>query len=348
MEESNSTQTRQEGVQVSSEALYYIDLWIVIVVTIVLSCFGMVTNGINQKVFYAMGLSERVNFTLFALSFFDLLLCFVTFASSIDFILIFREVKLKVDQFPVLTIILLVRAVVVDYSALLLAFISFERCVCVTFPFVFNTRFNTNTTRIVMVLIMVYLLFNFLPLFCSIEFVEIYNTNSNETYITFMVTDFFLLCVQLHLYIICSGVAYFCQICIFVSAILMYRGLRKSSQVRSTMQELKKEGLDKSKSIMSKKEKKVVRMVMILACLYLPTAVPQVAIAIALLVIPDFMFGPLAQLYNTCHGFLALSPLVNASFTIVIYYNYNSYFRTTLLKLKKKNHEFVKTLSELK
>ncbi|XP_059163043.1 probable G-protein coupled receptor AH9.1 [Physella acuta] len=346
-EVTNSPQTSQDFIWIPEEVQYHINLWLVIIVRSVLSLFGVISNVVNLRIFYTLGMKERVNFTLFILSAIDFGYCLFTLATSVDFTFIFYNIDETVTQHTVLEVLYIIRACFIDCSSLLVAFISIERCFCVTLPFTFSIHFNARKTKTTIATIIIFILMNYFPFLISVKMKEVTDLKTNKTIFTYEITEFFLIMANLNNYLLGILLAVFCQVSVFVCAVLMHRGLQKSSLVRKSVGHVKSsrpDNTDSEKSttgnlgLMSGKERRIIKMVIILACLYVPTSLPQIALAFALLLYPDLMVGPLVNVYTISSGLMTLCCTANGSLTIFIYYKYNTNFRKTLLQKIFKLH----------
>ncbi|XP_059163038.1 uncharacterized protein LOC131946349 [Physella acuta] len=308
-----------------------------------MSILGVVSNLINVSVFIKQGLHERVNFALFCLSVSEFFASLNAFAVTLTIFFSMYPPSATVDWVAIVMFFFWFRGLFADTSSCLTLFISIERCYCVMQPFKFNTTFTFKTTKMVVLFILVFVIASYLPLMSSMRYTYYTNPELNITILTAEYLQLYYWMVTYNDYVLGILLAIVCQVCIFVCAVLMYRGLRKSTEIRDHTREFQvsesqtgKLARDKLPGL-SKKEKRVVKLVLMLAILYLPTGIPQIIYAIFRGYIPE-------KYYFLCACVVLFFVTANGSFAIFIYYNFSSVYHSTLLcqnksgkNLKRKN-----------
>ncbi|XP_059163036.1 uncharacterized protein LOC131946348 [Physella acuta] len=311
------------------ELLYLYNVWFVVVITSSLASFGILNNVINMAVFFRQGLTERVNFTLFCLALSDLLtsLCALGYTTSYIEKLWPRDDRLEDNT--LIVIFSWVRCFFADTSSTLTLFISIERCLCVTLPFTFSTSFDSKKTKLVVFFIACFMTVNYVPFLGTMKLEYELLPETNRTELTFIITDLFLFMCVYNNFVFGLSLAIICQVVIFVCAVLMYYGLRKSSKFRESVKDVKS---DKKGNGLSNKEKRIVKMVMMLACLYLPTGLPQVGYVLASTFVPEVLSDVEKGTFFISTSAILFLVTANGSLTFFIYYNFNSSFRATFLR----------------
>ncbi|XP_059163045.1 uncharacterized protein LOC131946356 [Physella acuta] len=332
MEPRNGTSSGSVTPLLPDEAQFYINIWLVIVARTSLAAFGVASNMVNLTVFLRLGLKERVNLTLFCLSVCDAATCLCTAVVAANYVLVFRNFREGIDPSTLVLFFSWFRCLFADVATSLTVFISIERCFCITSPFVFNAKFSVTKTRTALVLIILFIVINYIPLYGSFKLEQTIDISSNTTITTFAVTEFYLKITMYNDYVLGIFLAIICLIAVFVCAVLMQIGLRKSSEFRNNaVNDFKISASEVSgksrKNGYSRQDRKIVRMVLTLACLYMTTALPQIAISLAKVMFPELYSSALINIYYTVMGVGHIFLIANGSLTIFIYYAYNSSYR---------------------
>ncbi|XP_059163040.1 uncharacterized protein LOC131946351 [Physella acuta] len=332
----NSTRTYNLPIyDIDDPACFYF-FWTLLLTSCVLAVFCTLANLLNMTIFVLHGLHERVNFSLFFLSTSDCLQAITCLATTTSYYTCIYPPSDDVNWVSILTFFFWTRCLFADVSSGLILFITIERCLCVVIPFSFNASCTFKKTRFVVYFIISFVVINYLPFLGSMKYVYRIFPERNGTVLTAEYPDPFSIMCAINSYMFGVVLAIVCQVCIFVCAVLMYRGLRKSTEIRDHTREFQvsesqtgKLARDKSPGL-TKKEKRVVKLVMMLAITYLPTGVPQILFVFTFGYVPDGWFHPSA----TAILFLVTA---NGSLSIFIYYNFSSSYRQTFLFLCRRS-----------
>ncbi|XP_059179114.1 uncharacterized protein LOC131958232 [Physella acuta] len=117
--------------------------------------------------------------------------------------------------------------------------------------------------------------------------------------------------------------------CLFV---LVY-GLETASKVRRAMQN-RLDQKDKNSSFLSDKDLRIIKMITLVTLSSVICNLPLFFISIFRLVFPEFDAGKMySQLFNLVNFIGSFTVWFNLSINFVIYYTYNTQFKTTLRSL---------------
>ncbi|KAK3802985.1 hypothetical protein RRG08_051740 [Elysia crispata] len=222
----NTTYAR-DGDNYMDKVMEYIDLYLNIVSTCILSVFTLSANIINMMVLVKQGINTCVSLCLVCLSATDFLSTFFGFCAVPPKILMYLNRSPGFDPFAIYFIMVYMSAILYDVSNTLTAFLSLERCLCVCLPLKFKDIFTF--WRSVTILVCIYLLcFGLLlPHFLS-SGLEM-RTTGNSTFLALWLSPDR---AAVDVYI---DVVHFCQTAVimtvvFVCTLLMNVSLNRSSK----------------------------------------------------------------------------------------------------------------------
>ncbi|KAK6978968.1 P2Y purinoceptor 2 [Biomphalaria glabrata] len=231
------------------------------------------TNTVNVIVFLKQGVKKRINFTLFCLSGSDLMGAMFTTLATGGFIRDVYIMSRRIDADFFFTVFVWFESLFVDLSTALTVFIAIERCTCVARPLHFKSSFIALHTRGIILIIFLFILTNYIPLIATLELHKFPQSETNSTIFMIKFSSINIQLQRFNEFIFCTSLAVICLICVFVCAIIMYRGLKQSSRVRhNASYNMKTEQV----AVLSNKERRVVKMIFFLACLYMVSATPRI------------------------------------------------------------------------
>ncbi|KAI8770650.1 P2Y purinoceptor 2 [Biomphalaria glabrata] len=316
---------------ISDEFAYNFSFWVGVVALNCLNGLGVVSNIINITVFVKQGLRERGNFTLFWLSISDLMGTVAQAAMSKGSLWDVELGPIVMNGQSFYSLVYYIRAMWSDISSGLTMFISIERCICVIRPLHFNSSFIARHGKVIVSVIIVTYIVYYLPFLtpAGLEAELNVETNTSIYYAVYApyknhyedFNDFFggiLLCILVPCFV-------------FACIILMYRGLYKSSNIRRTLTASLGSDQAQMESGLSTKERRVVKMVFVLACLYMLSSFPQIVFISIYHFFDMYAFD--IQEGKTRNLSLILDPLsiyilgIYSSFSIFVYYLFSSSFR---------------------
>ncbi|XP_059163046.1 uncharacterized protein LOC131946357 [Physella acuta] len=325
---------------VSDEIVFEFDYTILLLFMFLLSTLGVVGNLVNCVTFARQGLQDRIHLTLFSLSTTDLLSSLACFGFTTVVLCNVLGLETEVTYNLLMLTLLIVRCMFADLCSIITVFISIERCLCVTMPFLFNTTSSARKTQILLLSFAAFILLNYIPLLATERAVPVFDPGTNSTVLDLEVSEEFEILNKYNDYVFGFALSFSCQICVFVCAVLMYDGLRKSSQIRDSSREFGDLSAGDTKpqgQLMSRKERRVVKMVLMLACLYVPTGIPQMIFVLVRFVLPELYSGRYRSILESMSSTLIAVSNVNGALSFFIYFKFSSNFRKTFLRITPKS-----------
>ncbi|XP_059163048.1 uncharacterized protein LOC131946359 [Physella acuta] len=322
---------------VYDEYIFEFDYTVLVFFMFLLSSLGVVGNLVNCVTFTRQGLQDRINLTLFSLSTSDLFSSLACFGFTTVVLCNVLELDTEITYNLLMLTLMIVRCMFADLCSIITVFISIERCLCVTMPFLFNTTSSARKTQIILLSFTAFILFNYIPLLATERAGPVFNPDTNSTVLDLEVSEEFEILNKYNDYVFGFALSFSCQICVFVCAVLMYDGLRKSSQIRDSSREFGDLSAGATKpqgQLMSRKERRVVKMVLMLACLYVPTSIPQMTTVLIRFTLPELYLGGYRSIFESMSSTLIAVSNVNGALSFFIYFKFSSSFRKTLRGLK--------------
>ncbi|XP_059163042.1 uncharacterized protein LOC131946354 [Physella acuta] len=331
----NSTNDKTFDHQSPSEVQLYFDYNVVVFFMFLTSVCGVLGNSVNCVTFTRQGLQDRVQLTLFSLSTSELFSCVFCVGYTIAIVCKILEVPTYIGYEVISYILIVLRCIFTDISSAITVFISIERCLCVTLPFIFNTKSTPKTTKIILTTLTVFVVINYVPLLCTENITPYTDHENNVTILSFGPSEGFEILNMYNDYLFGFTLSFLCQICVFVCAILMYRGLKKSSEVRDNSKEFGQLSKEKESNLtgspLSRKERRVVKMVLMLACLYIPTGIPQIIFVLVRIIFPELYSTTYINLFEFMTCLLIVLSTINGACSFFIYFHFSTNFRLALL-----------------
>ncbi|XP_059158496.1 uncharacterized protein LOC131942626 [Physella acuta] len=322
--------TSPQQTVVSDTTNIIVDVYIITAGSTLFAIFGIITNGINLVVFAKIGFRASMNLTLFVLSSSDCLAGCCTIAYNICRISrIFPSdsiIDYKVPQRG----FSFARLIFSDLSSIITIYISIERCLCVTFPFTFKTMFTMKQTYIIFVFIFIFLLANNIPLFWTMCTQLKFDEEKHFYRYVVCETAIYYEIVMAHDIVSLVTIPFVCQIATILCVVIMSRALRKSSTVRMAVKTLSSNSTTPTNSgLLTVKEKRLVKMILILAVLYVPTSVPGFTIGWVRILYPQIFQWLNSGVFNlyTINNLCTISGNIHGAVTIFVYITFNPGYR---------------------
>ncbi|KAK6962969.1 P2Y purinoceptor 2 [Biomphalaria glabrata] len=317
--------------------VFYFTFWFGQVAMNCLTAFTILSNIVNMIVFERLDITNRVNFTLFCLSWSDLLGAFFLTIMTVGYAGDVQLGSFVLDGYSLQTFVWTFRTVCVDLSSGLTIFISIERCICVTRPFFFNTSFIARHGKKIVVITIVFFIFYYLPIGTGVYFRATFNGETNTTKYFMIFTDLNISYQKFNDSFMGSLVFVVGPILAFICSVLLLRGLKRSSAVRMRNAESTHFVQPCNGQYLSNKERRMVKMVFVLTWLYLVSTLPQGAAV----VIYDYYhtYDSEEKETETRNLILIVEPLnyyitcVYGAFSFFVYYFFNSSYRNKFHKI---------------
>lgn len=176
---------------VYEEILFEFDDTILVFFMFLLSTLGVLGTLVNCVTFTRQGLQDRINLTLFSLSAIDLFSSLACFGFSTVVLCNVLGLKTEITYNLLMLTLLIVRCMFADLCSIITVFISIERCLCVTMPFVFNTTYSARKTQIILLSFTAFILLNYFPLLGTERAVPVFDPDTNSTVLDLEVSEEF-------------------------------------------------------------------------------------------------------------------------------------------------------------
>ncbi|CAL1531940.1 unnamed protein product [Lymnaea stagnalis] len=292
---------------------------------------GVFLNVVNIAVFVKQGFKDPINITLLGLSIADI----GGLASLIWMSLCYNP--LVVDGLPHVDFIG-VQHITAGWphvcftrvSCWLTAFITFERYLCIAFPLKIKSILTPRRTAIVVIAIFTVIILSVVPVYVAIHFASSVSARTNSEVIGIAYIPGGAALENASIY--CST---FFQLSSFVCVIvctvgLVYKITEKSKWRNTTSSASKTESI-------SNRDKKVVKMVVVLSVVFIASFTPVVGNLMAMLIEYEYTVGRKFQ--NTflfCSTFAFNLEALNSSSNIFVYLKMSSNYREVLFSMMRK------------
>lgn len=304
------------------------------------TCFcllGIVGNIINIIVFYKLGYKETINISMTTIAFWDLIssMCgLVHKTRTLVQLFLSPADALTYEAFTTLIPGFLTLYCVI-VSSVLASYVAVERCLCISMPFTVKYLLTPKVVTTVNVSLSVIFFFGTAVLYVIDTYEWVYYPEFNTTvaqmsYRENMDVDAFLdynsgssfapICISL-----------FVQIsCFFIISYHLRKasGFRAQSTIANNATEKSEGDPKKPKSLMSARDRQVIRMLQVIIFIYITGLLPNMALDVAKLV--ESRFYLMAEFHNFFMVFYYCVSLlfhVSASVNCLVYYFMSSHYK---------------------
>ncbi|XP_005110376.1 tachykinin-like peptides receptor 86C [Aplysia californica] len=290
------------------------------------SFFGTVTNVINIAVLVKLGFKDTVNLGLFGLALSDLGCLLTLFWMAICFNPAFAfspavpfapyEVQYLTGGWP--------HVCFVRTSSWITAFVTFERCLCVTLPF--KVKSLVTPKRVVIVLSTIFFLTvaSVTPVYYTSRMRWLFYPAYNRTLIGLTFTDNReeVEAVTLILNNFVSPITSF--VLVSICTLILVLQLKRKTEWRSKSVAASA----KSNDVTSARDKKVVRMVVTMSTVFIITFAPGTLTFLCMALIPEYsIVGRYSNLFNVSFSFVFILESINSSVNLFVFYKMSSRYR---------------------
>ena len=344
-------------------------------ISLLLFQIGVVANVINIVVFLKTGSKDNVTISLLALSMSDLAFL-VIISPHIVFIGVNHLVQVRfgirinwlVDRSILWTPFYWYAFVFYDTSTLITVYISVVRCACIALPFKVKDMFTSRRALITFLVFFICVFFLRLPMFIKKRFVRIIDRFTNSSKVIVTEFDDGGLADTINDIVSRNIQPWSCFIIVIACLIVMVTKLRASAKFRSTSSangsgnvedgplssskagnesdaemESTANKDEKSRSqVMSSREVKVLRSVILVAVIFVVCQVPFMAYSLTRRLQSEFDdtagYGKISRyinLFSVASSISKLCAFVNSTVNILVYYNHNSRYRQCLRAMIK-------------
>ncbi|KAK7492451.1 hypothetical protein BaRGS_00016324 [Batillaria attramentaria] len=290
---------------------------------------GIPGNVLNMIVFVKQSLRDRINFLLFSLAVSDTIALIILLAFKAPCYLQQIDQIVSQNVYLIMSVTVFFAAYTFSgISQILVAIISVDRCISVTFPLAANRFVKFSYIVIAVSLTYVFFIGVYLPHFFRYDFVWSNDPSSNRTVVFLNPTSFEMKNHDLLIFL--SREVNLLTIKPTGTVLVVTCSVITSVQVRRARQARK----DMTQSKITSSEAKITRMLLFVSVVSVACVIPEIALAFANIIVPEF------DHYKTYHNlllvvyyiiFVALS--VNSSANFLIYFVMSSKFRATLIAL---------------
>ncbi|KAH9505655.1 hypothetical protein Btru_056207 [Bulinus truncatus] len=325
--EPNATQATSNMADELFTVVYTVN--IVYLVTF-LSLFGLIANAVNICVFVKQGFRDKVNMSLLALAISDAgtLLTVLPFSVCSNPLLVssglpvaFEDVQSVLGAFP--------RGTFCRVTNCITTYITMERCLCVVFPIKVKRIITKKVTAATLILIYLTLVLIMIPPYFQVNLGWRFDPYLNRTVVGAILTDYrgvdingilsFHTCIQLVSFVL---------ITLFTS-ILRYE-LKKQSKWRQ-VSTLTNDGSAKNAK---KKAGKTIRMITIMATIYIACYSLSIVHLIYNVVEPSYsLYGASRNNFWMILSTTFVLESLNASVGIFLYLKMSGKYRATFLRM---------------
>lgn len=312
---------------ISDQDTYVIIVVFQVALTGTLAVVGMVTNIINIIVFIKMGLNDSVNISLLGLAVGDLLSLIFSFWESVCFNplfkdshapIVFTEIEYITGCWP--------HVCFVRVTSYITAFVTFERCLCITLPLKVKTIITTNRAKVAIIAIFILVTVTSIPEYYVTQLVWKFYPEKNRTMlgvqfiedrarfekVTLVLNNVAMQCLALLTVVLCT-------------AILIIQLNRKAKWRNQTS--------TGDKSSTTGKDKKVIKMISFIAVIFILSNLPSCMVFVAMSCTSDL--HPSGVNYNMFYVVWSLVYVIegaHSSVSILVYLNMSTKYRSVFYK----------------
>lgn len=304
------------------------------VICAVISFCGIISNIINVLVFMKLGLTDNVNISLTALAGADLGISLTLQWQSICHNPIFESSDLPFKSTEISSLTAgYPRLCLTRISSWIMAFVTLERCLCVTLPLKVKAVITTQRTSVVIVSIFVTMVASIIPFyFGSTQFTIKFDSTANKTYVGTVRIQ-----TTSRTETVAWGIESFLTISSFlVVGILTATLVWSLNTKRRWRQSLTNETLrtpkhlpkssNYSTTIAARRDKQVAKMVSLISLIFLVCFLPTFLNQLASIFVYDYV-----KISEVFWPFSIVTEGAYASVNIVIYLKMSSNYRKTLM-----------------
>ncbi|XP_035825641.1 adenosine receptor A1 [Aplysia californica] len=290
---------------------------------------GMVTNVINIVVFAKQGFHDSMNVSLMGLAVSDLGSLVTTFWMSICFNPLFIAADLPIDVKEVMnTLGGRPHIIFARITSFITAFITFERCLCISLPLKVKMIITPRRTKIIIIFIFI-LMFSYPPLYVGNRLEWVFDSSRNATILTVEFNEevikiepvaFFLYGVTFSL------LSFVFVICCTIVLVVKLNTKTKWRQATAAKGASAPEGV-------GVKDKKVVKMVTFISSIFIVCFGPSSLMFVVMALEPRFRLnGAFTNLYMTLWSASFILETVNSSVNMFVYLTMSSKYRAVFMK----------------
>ncbi|XP_005096682.1 uncharacterized protein LOC101853782 [Aplysia californica] len=296
-----------------------------------LSALGITTNALVIAVFAKQGFKDSMAISMTAIAVWDFLKCVCCLIGRLYWVMGLTDPPLGQMWADVTAILLTYLHSFMGFvSCALAAYVSTERCLCVSMPFKVKDIFTRKLTIIMMVVISTIVLGSFMVVFALWEVRVNFDPVRNTSTTTLVFSDFRRqhgVSVLLYYNIVSIFWPLLSFVVIVVSAVIITHHLQKSSEFRG-------KNVNSQESQMSARDLQVIKMLIVIIVVYIVNLFPRIVQYFARFVEPEFYLGMrYHNLFIVVINVVFIFDFVNASTNLFIFVTMSSNFRSTFVDM---------------
>ncbi|GFO12933.1 type-1 angiotensin ii receptor [Plakobranchus ocellatus] len=323
----------------TEDALAHLDNLLLgfIVPIISFSILGLATNITNIIVFIKMGLQETTTISMLALAVSDFICCLLSLWTYVCYIPAFRDLpNLPFNSVEVsMETGVIIRPFFTRTGALITAYITLERCLCVVLPMKVKTIITTKVTRITMVIIYLITLLPYISHQFQATLGWKFYPHLNRTMIgTVHVNDpVASVALQVNTFVVGFFYLLLASVTIFVCTTFLVITLARNSKWRESVSSQTRPSSSSdesgnSKPSGSRKENRLMKMVVAIALLFIFCHIPAiVSIFLATFSTDFFRTGRYGSFIILLSSIQFAFEVVNNSLNFFLYYMMGTKFK---------------------
>ncbi|XP_012941609.1 growth hormone secretagogue receptor type 1-like [Aplysia californica] len=293
-----------------------------------ISFFGIVANVINLIVFIRQGFKDTMNISLFSLAISDIGALTPTLWATVGFNPLFVNVDLPYNAQEVVYLTAGWPHICFSrISGWITAFIMLERCLCIAVPLKVKTMITVKRTVIALVSIYVTMIGAMLPVFYALRLEPRYSPLKNETkFRTVYIPNGFA--IESVVFLIFSFSQFISLSVVIICTILLVKTLITKSKWR------KSTSSSGDHDSFSNRDKKVVKLVLCIAIIFIVCLLTGAIINVAQSLEPEFnITGKYRDLFVLIWSLFSFLSAANSAVNIFVYYNMSSKYKQILDKM---------------
>ncbi|XP_012946436.2 adenosine receptor A1-like [Aplysia californica] len=315
---------------VSDEQWYIFQVVNAVVIAGLLSLFGVASNIINIVVFAKQGFQDSMNISLMGLAVADLCSLVTMIWISICMNPLFYFSELPFDSTDILYLTGSTPHVLfVKIATFITAFITFERCLCIAVPLKVKTIITPRRTKTIIISIYITIPILIIPFILGHRFEWVFDFTRNATILRSTYTadrEMLEAITFLALGVFATTFSFVFVICCTIVLIVKLNSKTKWRQATAAKSDRAAEGV-------GVKDQKVVKMVTLIAVIFIVCAVPPTLLFFYMAIDPSFrFFGVYKNLYLIFWTSSFLTETVNSSVNIFVYLKMSSKYRAVFMK----------------
>lgn len=321
--------------QLIIDVAHYLNLILTMGICAALSTFSVFSNILNMIVFVKDGFQVSINISLVALAFADLssgltllwyTICLNPLFKKADLPFLPSEIEPLTSGIP--------HAIAMNATGWLTAFITLERCLCVVFPLNVKDILSRTRTKVIVAIIFIGVIGGQMPSYYTLRMGWRFVPERNKTLLGLYVIENSEEIDKITFYITNVTAPVLSFMIVIASSIILSIQLTLKSKWRqksATAKPSDEKSGKQSASSLSPRDWKVVKMITIIAIIFIISFTPYVLISTVMASEPQFRFyGKYRYIFSICVSIGSFLESLNASSNIFIYYTMSTKYKNTI------------------